>query len=213
MQPELSQQREKFALLLVVLLDSAGEDFVVPAVNFEVAVEDGAGDGGLGSEVCQLGDDVAANDRGEFGLIALFRAQRLAVGEGSLDVVQPAAGFGKIFQALRIQCGLERAAVGVAAEDGVTDLEDFDGVFDGGGDAVDFIAGDGDDVTGVAGDEEVAGLGLEDEVGDDAGVRTGDEEVLGRLRLGEEVEVVALFGEDFFVKAPVSLNQIVHRFI
>jgi hypothetical protein len=38
----LCQQLKKFALLLVVLLDAAGEDVVVPAMDGEIAVGSGA---------------------------------------------------------------------------------------------------------------------------------------------------------------------------
>jgi glycerophosphoryl diester phosphodiesterase len=47
----VAQQRQEFALLLVVLLDAAGEDVVVPAVDFDFAVGEGSGDRGLGAEV------------------------------------------------------------------------------------------------------------------------------------------------------------------
>ena len=94
----------------------------------------------------------------------------------------------------------------MAAEDGVFHLEDFDGVFDGGGAAVYVIAGDGDDVARVAGDEKVAGLGLENEIGDDARVGAGDEEILRRLAVGEQMKLIPLMGEDFVVKAPVSFD-------
>jgi hypothetical protein len=98
---------------------------------------------------------------------------------------------------LAVEGGFEGAAVGVAADDGVFYVQDFDGVLDGGGARRRrrLPAGDGDDVAGVAGDEEVAGAGLEDEVGDDAGVRAGDEEPLGGLHLGEQVELRLLLGK------------------
>jgi hypothetical protein len=156
-----------------------------------------------------LGDDVAADDGGKFSVFAVGGVERLAVGEGSLDVVEPLAGFGKFFQALAVDGGLERAAVGVTAEDGVLDLEDFDGVLDRGGDAVyvGFAIGDGDDVAGVAGDEEVAWTGLEDEVWDYARVRARDEEILRGLAVREQLELVALAGEDFAVKALVAFDE------
>jgi len=60
----LSEEGEEFSLLLVVLLDAAGEDVVVPAVDFECVVSEGFGDAGLGAGVDELGDDVAADDGG-----------------------------------------------------------------------------------------------------------------------------------------------------
>jgi len=76
------KQRQKFALLLVVHFDAAGEDVVVPAVDVEVAVGCGVGDGGLGAQVCELGDDVAAD-------------QRVTVEEGKGIVTQPAGRPGR----------------------------------------------------------------------------------------------------------------------
>jgi len=52
------------ALLLIVLLDAAGEDVVVPSVDAEGAVGEGFRNAGLGAEVDELGDDVAADDGG-----------------------------------------------------------------------------------------------------------------------------------------------------
>ena len=203
----LSEEGQEFALLLVVLLDAAAEDVVVPAVDFDLVVDQGFGDAGLGAEIDELGDDVAADDGGEFGVFALFGAEGLAVSEGSFDVVQPATRLGEVLEALAVEGGLEGAAVGVAAEDDVLYLQGFYGVFDGGGDAVDFVAAYGDYIANAAGEEEVAGAGLEDEVGDDAGVRTGDEQPLGGLHLGEQVELGFLVREDVAVEAAVAFHE------
>jgi hypothetical protein len=43
----------------------------------------------------ELGDDVAADDGGEFGVFAVGGVEGLAVGEGAFDVLEPAAGFGE----------------------------------------------------------------------------------------------------------------------
>ena len=43
----------------------------------------------------------------------------MAVGEGALYVLQPAAGFGEFFEAFAVEGGFEGAAVGMAAEDDV----------------------------------------------------------------------------------------------
>ena len=126
-------------------------------------------------------------------MFAFFGAQGLAVAEGSLDMLEPTAGLRQLFEAFAVEGSFERAAVGVAAEDGVLYVEDFNGVLDGGSDAVHVggAVGDWDDVAGVAGDKEVSGAGLKDEVGDDAGVGTGDEKPLRGLRLGEQMELFA----------------------
>ena len=194
-------------MLLVVLLDAAGEDVVVPAVDIEFVVSEGFGDAGLGAQVDELGYDVAADDGGQFGVFAVGRVGGLAVRECALDVLEPAAGFGQVFKAFAVDGGFERSAVGVAAYDGVLYMQDVDGVLDGGGGAIDIVAGDGNDVAGVAADEEVAGAGLENEVGDDAGIRTGDEEILRRLRLGEEMVLRLLVREYVAMKALVAFDE------
>ena len=145
-------------------------------------------------------------------MVAVGGVEGLAMGECTFDVLEPAAGFGEGAQGFAVERGFEGATVGVAAEDGVLHFEDVDGVFDGGGAAVYVSACDGNNVAGIAGDEEVAGPGLEDQVGDDAGVRAGDEEVLRGLALGEEMELVAFAGEYLVVKAFVSFEQPVHIF-
>ena len=200
----------ELAELLVVGLDAAGEDVVVPAVDGEAAVEDGGGDGRLGFEVGELGDDVAADEGGEFGVFAFFGAGGLLVGKGAFDVIEPAAGARQIFEAFLVEGGFEGAAVGVAAEDDVADVEHFDGVLDGGGDAVVAFAGGGDNVAGVAGDEEVAGIGTEDEVGDDAGVGAGDEEPAGALAVGEQLVLLPADGEDLVEEVLMALKKLFH---
>ena len=50
--------------MFVVLLDLAGEDVVVPAVDLERVVDEGFGYAGLGLEVDELGYDVAADEGG-----------------------------------------------------------------------------------------------------------------------------------------------------
>ena len=143
-------------------------------------------------------------------MVAFFGAGWGAVREGALDVMEPAAGFGEVFEAFAVEGCFEGSAIGVAAEDGVFDFEDFDGVLDGGGDSVDVAAADGDDVAGVAGDEEVAGPGLQDEVRDDAGVGAGDEEPLRSLHLGEEMELFALTGKYVGVEFAMTGDKFFH---
>jgi len=210
LQDGLIRQRQKAAQLLVVLLDAAGEDVVVPAVDGEAAFGESVLDGGLGAEIGELSNDVAANERGQLSLIAVGGVERLAIEEGGLDMLEPAAGLGQIHQAGVVDGGLQRATVGVAAEDGVLHLQDFDGVFDGRRAAVHIIGGGGHDVAGVAGDEQIAGPGAEKEIGDDARVRAGDEEKLRRLRLGQKMKLIAAEREDLLVKMLVSCDQTIH---
>ena len=44
-------------------------------------------------------------------MFAFFGAERLAVAECSLDVLQPAAGFGELLQAFTLQGGFHGSAV------------------------------------------------------------------------------------------------------
>ena len=144
-------------------------------------------------------------------MFAIGWVEGLAVGEGSLDVVQPATGFGEFFEALAVQGSFEGATIGVAAKNGVLHVEDFDGVFDGGCAAIHVRSSNGDDIAGVASDEEVTGAGLQDEVGDDAGVRAGDEEVFRGLHLGQQMKIGAFGGKDVLMKPLVAFNQLIHK--
>ncbi len=163
------------------------------------------------AEVDELGDDVSPDDGGEFGVFAFFWTERLPVGEGAFDMMQPAAGFGQLFQALAVERSLERAAVGVAAEDDVLYLQYFDCVLDGCGDAVDIIAAYGDDVADAARKKEITGTGLEDEVRQNARVGASDEEPLRVLHLGQQMKLLSLAGKAFAMKALMPFNQLLHR--
>src|ERR1700676_2694326 len=134
-----------------------------------------SGHGGVSLQVHKLGNDVAANEGSEFGVLTVSRVERLAMAECGLDVAQPAARFRQGFETLPMQRGLHGAAVGVAADNGFLYLENFDGIFNRGGSAVDVVATYRNDIAGVARNEEVAGTGAEDQIGNDAGVGAGDE--------------------------------------
>ena len=90
------------------------------------------------------------------------------------------------------------------------DVEDSDGVLDGGGDAAGHGSVGRDDVADGAAEEHVAGLGLEDEVRDDAGVGAGDEEDVGFLEFSEEMEVVFESWEDFAAEFGVAGEEALH---
>jgi len=127
-----------------------------------------------------------------------------------LDVAEPFGGEGQAGEVGLVEHGFEGAAVGVAADDDMADVEDFDGVFDGGGDAAGHGAVGRANVARGAAEEHVARLGLEDEVGDDAGVSTGDEEDVGLLQFGEKVELVLHAGEDFAAEFSVTVEEALH---
>ena len=167
----LVDEWEKTCGFFVIALDASGEDVVVPGVKLDAGFRECMDDGGLGFEVVELGDDVATDEGCELGLRAVCWVEGLAIFEGVFDVGEPEFGLGEGFEGYVVNGGFKRAAIGVAAEDDVADFENFNGVLDGCGDAVVGVVGfGGDDVTGVAGDEEIAGFGLQDEIGDDAGI-------------------------------------------
>src|SRR5258708_39618976 len=111
-----------------------------------------------------------------------------------------------MIEPLAIESSFHCSAVGVTADDGMLHFENFTGVLDSGCGAVDFVAGNRDDVAGVAGDEQVAGTGAKNEVRNDARVGACDEEEFGSVALGEQVELASAGGEDIFQKALVAFN-------
>ena len=84
----------------------------------------------LGIQIFHLRHHVAANQRGQFGAASVGRIERLAIVVGLLHVAQPAPRPGQPFQAGVLQIRLQRAAVGVAAEDGVLDPQHLHRVLD-----------------------------------------------------------------------------------
>ena len=109
--PQPSSNGKKAAHLLVVLLDAAGEDVVIPGVDGDGSVRQGLRNRGLGLQVEPLGDHVSANQRGQFGMLAFRGIDRLAMAERRFHVAQPAAGFGQVLEPLAVESGLHRAAV------------------------------------------------------------------------------------------------------
>jgi hypothetical protein len=76
------------------------------------------------------------------------------------------------------------AAIGVAANDYLGHPENADRVFDRGGDAADGVGVGRDNVADDAADEKLAGFGLGQQAGVDAGIGAGDEEGFGALAQG-----------------------------
>ena len=112
---------------------------------------------------------------------------------------------------IRRKDGFDGAAVGVTANDDVADVEDFDGVFDSGGNAAWHLALRRNDVAHGAAEEHVAGLGLEDQVGNDARVGAGDEEDVGLLAVGEKVKLILPLREDVAAEAGIALEETFHQ--
>ncbi len=99
----------------------------------------------------------------------------------------------------------------MAADDDVPHVQDLDGVLDGGRDAAGHGAVGRDNIADGAAQEHVAGLGLENQIGDDARVGAGDEEHVGLLALCEEAEAVAMLRKDVATEAGVALKETLHR--
>ena len=84
-------------------------------------------------------------------------------------MAEPALRFGKAFKVIAIEGRFHGSAVRVAAENGVASRGGLEqhtrwwAVTPSTSSEV-----DGDDVAGIAGDEEIAGTGAENQVGDDA---------------------------------------------
>jgi len=70
----------------------------------------------------------------------------------------------------------------------------------------------GNDVAGIATEEEVAGLGLEDEAGNDAGVGAGDEEGLGCLTVSQQMEVILPARKDVTAEAGIAPEKALHGY-
>ena len=99
----------------------------------------------------------------------------------------------------------------MAADDDVAHAERGDGIFDGRRHAAVHRRERRDDVAGVAADEEVAGLRLEDMLGHHARIRAGDHQRLGLLPLaGETGEQFAAVGENDLLEAEYATDQFVH---
>ena len=72
------------------------------------------------------------------------------------------------------------------------------------------IAMGGDDVAGVAADEEFTGVCLHQQIGNDAAVGTGHEQRAGLLAAGEAAEVVFVIGIDFRPEFLVAGYEFAH---
>jgi len=145
-----------------------------------------------------------------FGVLTVGGIAGLAVRERGFDMPQPTTGLGKVLEVLAIERGFHRAAIGVAAQDGVFHLEHFDRVFNGCRGAIDIGGCNGNHVARIARDEEIARARAKDEVRHHAGIGTGNEQHLGGLALSEEMKLVAPGGKDFRQESLVPFNQLIH---
>lgn len=112
--------------------------------------------------------------------------------------------------------GVYGAALGVAADDDVVHAEVDDGKFDGGGSGIGVAggAGGGNDVADVFDDEQIAGFAVGDEFGEDARIRTGDEQgvrILADLReLAKELPIISELVVAEFMDA---FDELLHLFL
>ena len=165
----------------------------------------------MGAQVRNLRDDVLkcngahALGAGQFGVAG--RDDVL----GRRAVPEPARDVGHRLQARGISQRLHRAAVRVAAHDDVADAERHHGVLDRRGDTA-VVGGIGrHDVARVAADKQVAGLGLHDLLGDDARIRAGNHQRLGRLTMGGKFpEQLTAGRKDGLLEMEDATNEFVH---
>ena len=113
-------------------MDFAVFDLVDPAVDFEAAFDDRGGDGGVGFQIVELGEDVLAGQLHHLFVVRFAFADFIDDGAGAGAVVEPVGDVGEFGDAVGMEETVHDAAVGVAAENDVFDFENADGVFDGG---------------------------------------------------------------------------------
>src|SRR3954451_15389745 len=85
------EQGKKAAYLLVILLNAAGENVVIPGMHGDGVVRHGLRDRRLGLQVEPLRDHVSPNQRRQLGMLPFCRIDRLAMAERRFHVPQPAA--------------------------------------------------------------------------------------------------------------------------
>jgi len=179
----------------------AGFDLIDPGVELELVFGQGDGDGGMGLQGFDLHEDVfldRGSEEGFAGELAVFGLHDAAGGFGVLLPVGDGWHFG---DGGRVEHPFHGPAVRMAANDDVANLQGHDGEFDRGNLAAAGGAVSRDQVAGVAEDEEIAGAGVGNEVGIDAGVGAGDEERLRLLATGELLEKLGSRPKDVALEA------------
>ena len=96
----LRDQRQKPPQLLVVLLNAAGENVVVPAMHCQPALRSPPAPPRAARADCSsCATTLPRISEASSALVAVGRVQRLAMVEGRLDMAQPAARLGQVLQA------------------------------------------------------------------------------------------------------------------
>ena len=195
----------------VISKDFAGLDLVDPGVQVDLLTGESGRDRGMRPEVVELDEHV---DFDSGSLPGVFALQVLVVftddAAGRFGVVEPIADRWESCRFGRVEKGGHRPAVGMAADDDVFDAEDGDRVFDAPFLSAARRAVGRDDVAGIAKDEQLAGLGLGDEIRVDAGVGAGDEQGEGILPLRQALEQMSLGTEDVGLKVVYAVDEPLH---
>jgi len=66
------------------------------------------------------------------------------------------------------------------------------------------------DVTGIANDEEIAGVLLREQLGHDTAIRTGDEQGFRTLSVGKPAEQFRAIGKNLALKAQEAFDDFLH---
>jgi hypothetical protein len=112
-------------------------------------------------------------------------------------------------QRFGLEQSLHGAAVRVAANYDVIDLQHSNGVLDSAGNGV-TQAVNRHDVAGVSADEQISGAGLHNQVEGDTGIRAADEKGIGTLSSREALEQIAVVRENVSLKPLNSFNDLLH---
>ncbi|CAI8898754.1 hypothetical protein EMIT0194P_310024 [Pseudomonas serbica] len=148
-------QRHERAAAAIQGIDRAGLDVVHPAMQVQQAFLLSQAYARVSLDVRQLGDDILAHHRTDFGRF-------IRVGPGLVDhlgrfgVLQPAADGGQVVHACALGNCRYRAAVGMAADHDVGHAEHRDRVLHRGRHTTWMGAVGGHDVAGVTDDEQLA---------------------------------------------------------
>ncbi len=162
------------------------------------------------AQVVELREHVLLDQRVDPGLLVQLRMVLADHDLGARGIVEPALDGRQALQLLGMQQRLHRAAVRMAADDDVLHVEGGDRVFDRRGDATIDVAVRRRDVAGVAADEQVARLGLNDQVGHDTRIRAGDQQRFRLLPRRERAKEVAVLLINLVLEAQRSIDQSLH---
>ena len=134
-------------------------------------------------------------------ILASARGLRPEAPQRLVAIAQPARHGRHVGHGFGVEDALDRAAVGMAADDDVGCSERRNGILDARRNADRLAAVDRRDVAGVAFDEQFAGSGLGDHRRHDAGVGAGQEQRLGLLGVRKAFELLPALREYVLAEA------------